>query len=53
MEDSEKKMVRAYQEALAKATPEQIEAANREVAEHLSEYGHSFAAALIREVANS
>ncbi len=39
-----------YLEALEKATPAQIESANRIVAEHLSEYGHSFARAIINGV---
>lgn len=35
-----------YLEALRKASTEQMAEANREVQEHLSEYGHSFANAI-------
>jgi len=37
-----------YLEALERATPAQAEEANRQVALHLSEYGHSFAQEILK-----
>lgn len=39
-----------YQEALRKANASQLAEANREVQEHMSEYGHSFASAIVSAI---